>query len=228
MGVILNFKDWKRVYEDVAPSSNGSEPADIVALDKIQKVADMGPRKFNRFLPQGKQPAAAETLITTVGTTAGAATQMGLSTGQPYKIITFKTSDDPGDPKVKKNIIKAIFFAEGGVLKATIYKNNVLIESGDVTIKSNGSFDQITQIGSLSTEPLVAESGVEAEYNGFAAPIAAGIASLIPANSQSLIAAACDVPRGGSNVVWTKDTSALNSFVAAERAKAAVTPTQRP
>lgn len=227
MSFVLNFKNWRRVYED-ATASNGSSPADIVALDKIQKVADMGPKKFNRFISKGKQPAAAETLITTVGTTSGAATQMGLSTGQPYKVITFKTSDDPGDPKIKKNIIKAIFFAEGGVLKATLYKNNVLIESGDVTITNNGSFDQITQIGTLTSEPLVAQSGVEAEYNGFAAPIAAGIASLIPANSQGTEAAACDVPRGGSNVLWTKDASALKSFVAAERAKVAVTPTQRP
>ena len=225
MSFLLNFKNWKRVHEAETATQTEPTSADLIALDSIQKVADLGPKRYNRM--GGKTPGP-ETLITTVGTTAGAATSMGLANGQPYKLITFKTSNDPGNPKEKVNTIKAIFFAKDGVLNATVYKNDVQTLAGPVKIVNNGSFDQIVAIGDRSSEPLVPQSGVEADYDSFAAPIATGIANLFPANNLGTVAAAFKVPRGGSNVLWSKDNSLLRTFIAGERAKAATTPTQRP
>lgn len=229
MSTVLNFKNWRRLNE--ALETNGSTPADIAALDTIQKVADLGPRRPNRFLPDGKSPAPAETLLTSVGTTSGAATTMGLTTGQPYKTMSFKISADPSDPAQKVSNIKVAFFAQDGILQATVWKNDVLTLSGAVQIINTGSYDQLIAIGDKSQAEYqtVDMNGVWSDYSGFAAPIAAGIAQLLgPDKNGTTGAVLPSISRGKSNILWSKDHSLLNTFVAAERARANTTPTQKP
>jgi hypothetical protein len=224
MSHILNFKNWYRVYE-AEGDLTGSTPADLAALDSIQRVADKSATMLNRVGTNSGKP---EKLTTMVGTTTGNATALGLATGQPYKVMVFKTSTDPLDKSVKTNTIKAIFLAEGGVLKATVYKNDVQLLSGPVAMKNHGTWTQITAIGSDSNYVLDEVSGVEGDGNGAdSSPIAGGIANIIGMKAQAeTIAAAVGVPRGESNVKYSKDHSLLTNFVSAERAKA--TPTQKP
>lgn len=226
MSHILNFRNWYRVYES-DEAGTGSTPADLAALDKIQKVAEQSAKAFNRT---GTNSGKAETLTTMVGTTTGTTSQMGLATGQPYKVISFKTSLDPADKSKKVNKIRAIFSAENGVLKALVYKNDVQYLAGDVVLKNHGSWTQIMSIGSDMNYELEQVSGAETSYDGDAAQIAAGIATIISQKELGAAggnaATAFGVPRGDGNVKYSADHSLLSNFLAAERAKA--TPTQKP
>jgi hypothetical protein len=226
MSHVLNFRNWYRVYES-DETGTGSTPADLAALDKIQFVAEQSAKAFNRI---GTNSGKAETLTTMVGTTTGTTTQMGLQTGQPYKVISFKTSLDPADKSKKVNTIKAIFSAENGVLRALVYKNGVQYLAGDVVLKGHGSWSQIMSIGPDKNYELDVQSGAEPSNDGDAAQIAAGIATIISqkelGEAGGNAAAAFGVPRGDGNVKYSKDHSLLSNFLATERAKA--TPTQKP
>lgn len=228
MANILNFRNWVRMNEDATSLQSGDNPADLAALDRIQQVADRGPRMSRGLTGSVSTDKPAETLITKVGATAGEATTMGLQTGQPYKIMNFNATYDSNDPSQTVKI-RAIFFAKDGVLNATLYRNGVLAQSGPVNIYNNpGGFSEIIGVGDWTTEPSVKENGVGGDAEGFAAPISSDIAGLFPANKNGLSLNSTKVPRGGSNVLWSKDNALLKAFVAAERAKAPITPTQKP
>ena len=239
MSHILNFRNWYRLNEQ-AENLTGSTSEDIAALDSIQELADVGftfTPKTSQTDDQGNwinppKPSGPETLTTMVGTTTGSATGLGLATGQPYKVMTFNLNTvTNGVDKVHK--AKVIFFAEAGTLRATVYRDNVMKISGEVWISkpSGQDFWQFRGIGEHVAPRLVPESGVEIDFQGFSAPVAQGVASVLSVaegrgEGAKLGYTASLVSRGKSNVKYSSDHSLLTDFIAAERAKAA--PTQKP
>jgi hypothetical protein len=194
----------------------------LAALDAIQLMADRGP-----FMPfgglSGPDPktaaavkaAGGETLITSLAGT--------LDTGRVTKTISFTAAMDPTDPASKKWKIKAEFFGSGGVLNAVVYKDGAQVANGPVTIANRNGWKQLMAVGGNTNMKLVDESGAETEYNGSPAGIAAGLIhiawNLGSKTDNGNIPAATNVPRGGSNVKWTKGSVELTNFMNAEKAK---------
>ena len=222
MGTILNFESWSRLNEDATAPVEGQTPADLAALDTIQLMADQGPNmEFGGMSGaaatemQAVKSAGAETLTTALAGT--------LNTGRVTKTISFIAAIDPTSASGKKWKIKAEFFGKGGVLNAIVYKDGAQVLNGPVTIKNHNGWKQLMAIGGNTNMTLVDESGSETEYKGWPAAIAAGITNIVwnlgSLKDNANIPAATSVPRGGSNVKFSKGSVELTKFVNTEKAK---------
>lgn len=219
MSVILNFKRWRSLNE----SLEEQEIANLKVLDTIQQLADSGPTMYTR----GEKATSPETLKTSLD-------------GEnmiPTKSIEFNAAKDP-DTGAGKVGIKAKFFVDNGVLKATVWKGGVLTLSGEVKIKNQGtSWKQISQIGTDVCFPTIADSGSLSEYAGYQSPIAASVLDILEEKVRLVKVAAARnkpgfnendihanflvayaVPRGKSNVKWSNDSVELISFVETKKA----------
>lgn len=224
MGTILNFERWSKLNEDATAPVDGQTAADLAALDTIQAMADQGPNMEWRG-GQAAKTKGAETLTTALAGT--------LNTGRVTKTISFIAAMDPTTPTAKKWKIKAEFFGKAGKLHAIVYKDGAQVLNGPVTIKNHGSWKQLMQIGENTNATLVDESGAEGEYNDMPAPIAAGIVNIVwnlgGKTDNTNTPAATSVPRGGSNVKFSKGNVELTKFMNTEKAKrTGATPTAVP
>lgn len=218
MSVILNFKRWRSLNEQLEEL----EIANLKVLDTIQQLADSGPAMYTR----GTKATSPETLETSL-------------VGEnmiPTKSIKFNAAKDPDTGELKVGI-KANFFVENGVLKANVWKGGVLTLSGEVTIKTQGKWKQISKIGNDVSFQYIADSGAQGEYNGQQSPIAAGVLDILEEKVRLVKVAAArnkpgfnendihanflvayTVPRGKSNVKWSNDSVELISFVETKKA----------
>ena len=220
MSVILNFKRWRSLNE----SLEEQEIANLKVLDTIQQLADSGPNMATR----NTKATSPESLKTSLD-------------GEnmiPTKSIEFNAAKDP-DTRAGNVGIKAKFFVDNGVLKATVWKGGVLTLSGEVKIKNPGgaNWKQISQIGTDVCPYLIGENGAQTEYAGYQSPIAAGVLDILeekvrlvkvaaarnkPGFNENDIQAnnlvAYAVPRGKSNVKWSNDSVELISFVETKKA----------